>query len=234
MPTSEPSRYADVYRPLSDTVRVPPPDDMERMLADARQTAPPAEGTPEGVDVGEAVTRLDGWLADPQRFEHMCPPHSLQIVLAALAAERSNVRQLLAEAAKLREAIAEHHRQKADDRCIEDDDRLYAAAKLPPCDRRVGSKEAMMSNCRRFIDRRCEGGGWLSYVELESQLAAALADAAHWRAVAEASEADRDALLPAAKLSFNLVKSLNNEQRVMASIAVRRLAAGAAPKVPPP
>ena len=33
---------------------------------------------------------------------------------------------------QLRAAIAEHHAQKADDRCIEDDDRLYAAAGLPP------------------------------------------------------------------------------------------------------
>lgn len=74
-------------------------------------------------------------------------------------------------AAPLRAAIAAHHAQKADDRCIEDDDRLYAAAGLPPCDRRVGDKEAMLANCARFIARRCEGGGWPSYVELEAQIA---------------------------------------------------------------
>ena len=70
---------------------------------------------------------------------------------------------------KLRAAIAEHHSQKADDRCIEDDDRLYAAAGLPPCDRRVGDKAAMLANCARFIERRCEGGGWPSYRELEAE-----------------------------------------------------------------
>lgn len=91
----------------------------------------------------------------------------------ALAAE--------AEAARLREAVATHHAQKADDRCIEDDDRLYAAVGLPPCDRRVGSKAEMLKNCERFIDRRCEGGGWPSYAELEAELASVKADAASLR-----------------------------------------------------
>lgn len=67
-------------------------------------------------------------------------------------------------------AIYEHHSQKADDRCIEDDDRLYAAAGLPPCDRRVGDKAAMIVNCARFIENRCQGGGWATYAELERQL----------------------------------------------------------------
>ncbi len=74
------------------------------------------------------------------------------------------------EVNKLREAIETHHAQKADDRCIEDDDRLYAAAGLPPCDRRVGDKAEMLKNCKRFIDQRCEGGGWPSYAELEAEL----------------------------------------------------------------
>ena len=66
-------------------------------------------------------------------------------------------------------AIKLHHAQKADDRCFEDDDALYAAAGLPPCDRRVGNKGDMLENCRRFIERRCEGGGWKSYAELEAE-----------------------------------------------------------------
>lgn len=71
-------------------------------------------------------------------------------------------------ASRLLAAVREHHGQKADDRCVEDDDRLYEAADLPPCDRRVGSKEEMLRNCERFIDRRCEGGGpWRSYADLE-------------------------------------------------------------------
>lgn len=68
---------------------------------------------------------------------------------------------------KLWSAIEEHHHQKADDRCIEDDDKLYAAAGLPPCDRRVGDKTAMLANCQRFIENRCQGGGWKPYAELE-------------------------------------------------------------------
>lgn len=74
------------------------------------------------------------------------------------------------ELARLKSAIAAHRAQKADDRCIEDDDRLYAAAGLPPCDRRVGSKEDMLKNCARFIERRCEAGGWKSYLELEAEI----------------------------------------------------------------
>ena len=62
----------------------------------------------------------------------------------------------------LREAIETHRSQKADDRCIEDDDRLYEAlGDGIKCDRRVGSKEEMLHNCSRFIERRCEGGGGL-------------------------------------------------------------------------
>ena len=75
-----------------------------------------------------------------------------------------------AELKRLRKAIKEHHGQKADDRCWEDDDRLYAAAGLPPVDRRVGDKAAMLENCARFIERRCEGGGWATYQELEAEL----------------------------------------------------------------
>lgn len=71
----------------------------------------------------------------------------------------------------LLEAVREHWSQRADDRCWEDDDRLYAAAGLPPVDRRVGDKAAMLENCQRYIDRRCEGGGWPTYRELEAELA---------------------------------------------------------------
>ena len=71
---------------------------------------------------------------------------------------------------KLNQAIITHHSQKADDRCVEDDDRLYEAAGLPPCDRRVGSKEEMIKNCIRFIERRCKQGYWPTYAELENRL----------------------------------------------------------------
>ena len=74
------------------------------------------------------------------------------------------------ERVRLHAAIVEHHGQKADDRCIEDDARLYAAAGLPPADHRVGDKAAMLENCTRFIKRRCEAGGWPTYQELEAAL----------------------------------------------------------------
>lgn len=86
---------------------------------------------------------------------------------------------LEAERNKLLAAITEHHAQKADDRCVEDDDKLYAAAGLPPCDRRVGDKAAMLKNCERFINNRCEAGGpWKSYSELEAELQKVRQDAA--------------------------------------------------------
>jgi len=73
----------------------------------------------------------------------------------------------------LRAAIRTHRSQKADGRCIEDDDRLYAVlADGVQCDRRVGSKEEMLKNCARFIDRRCEAGGWPTYAELEASVVA--------------------------------------------------------------
>ena len=80
------------------------------------------------------------------------------------------IRYLSQEVERLKAAIAEHHAQKADDRCWEDDDRLYAAFGLQPPDRRVGDPEAMLENCKRFIKQRCEGGGpWKSYAELEAE-----------------------------------------------------------------
>lgn len=74
----------------------------------------------------------------------------------------------------LETAIRTHRDQKADDRCIEDDDRLYEAlGDGVKCDRRVGDKEAMLANCQRFIERRCEGGGpWKSYAELLERISA--------------------------------------------------------------
>lgn len=77
----------------------------------------------------------------------------------------------LAEVARLKAAVAEHAQQKADDRCWMDDLKLYEAFGIPAPDNRVGDKGAMLANCMRYIDRRCEGGKWPSYAELEAKLA---------------------------------------------------------------
>ena len=71
---------------------------------------------------------------------------------------------------RLWNAVAEHHGQRADDRCWLDDDRLYAAAGLPVVDRRVGDKNEMLGNCRLFLSQRCDTGGWKSYRELEEDV----------------------------------------------------------------
>lgn len=97
-------------------------------------------------------------------------PDEMDMFLPDWRERCAEIATLQLENLRLRHAIAEHHAQKADDRCIEDDDRLYTAAGLPPCDRRVGDKAAMLENCRRFIERRCEGGGWPTYVQLEGHL----------------------------------------------------------------
>ena len=79
------------------------------------------------------------------------------------------LRRALFEIHKLKSAITKHHAQKADDRCWLDDDDLYLAAGLPIVDRRVGDKAAMLENCKRFVNGRCDGGGWKSYAELERE-----------------------------------------------------------------
>lgn len=56
-------------------------------------------------------------------------------MIAVLEEEKADWKNV-AESLKL--AIVEHHAQLADD------DRLYAAAGLPPCDRRAGSKEELL------------------------------------------------------------------------------------------
>lgn len=68
-------------------------------------------------------------------------------------------------------AIRKHRSQKADDRCIEDDDKLYEAlGDGIKCDRRVGNKDEMLKNCKRFIDNRCEEGYWPTYQQLLDML----------------------------------------------------------------
>lgn len=66
--------------------------------------------------------------------------------------------------------VREIHKEVADDLCWLDIDRIFAAANLSIPDRRVGDKEAMHANCRRFIDTMCEGGHWVSYKELSEDL----------------------------------------------------------------
>lgn len=115
--------------------------------------------------------------------------------LRAALAERDG------EFGRLKDAIRQHRGQKADDRCIEDDDRLYAAlGDGVACDRHVGDKAAMLANCARFIDRRCQGGRWPSYAELEAELATLRAqNLAHAERIAAQSDAlgrvaEKDAL----------------------------------------
>lgn len=87
------------------------------------------------------------------------------------------------EVVRLRNAIREHRAQKADDRCWLDDVELYSAlcdGQMP--DPRVGDKAAMLANCSRFIERRCIGGKWPTYVELEMALRTLIEEIDRWEA----------------------------------------------------
>lgn len=81
------------------------------------------------------------------------------------------IQQLKNENSVLRAAIKEHRSQKGDDLCWLDDLKLYEVLNdgVVP-DRRVGDKAEMLKNCERFINNRCEGGGWPTYVELEEKI----------------------------------------------------------------
>src|SRR5258707_8876301 len=64
-------------------------------------------------------------------------------------------------------AILKHAMQKADDRCWIDDVELYRAAGITVVDNHVGDKFEMLKNCSRFIEKRCAGGTWPTYAEIE-------------------------------------------------------------------
>lgn len=89
--------------------------------------------------------------------------------------KRHKVLALAAEVRRLRDGIIEHASQKADDLCIEDDEKLHALVGMKR-DTRVGDKEAMLRNCARFIEKRCTGGGWPTYAQLEFVLKATRLD----------------------------------------------------------
>lgn len=83
---------------------------------------------------------------------------------------QTRIKDLIRQVDKLYDAIKKHHDQRADDRCFLDDDELYAAAGLPPADTCVGDVQAMLANCRRFIEQRCTPGHWPSYADLEARI----------------------------------------------------------------
>lgn len=99
----------------------------------------------------------------------VCPEHGRH------GEKIETLEELLEERDRLKAAIVTHRSQKADDRCIEDDDRLYeAVGDGVKCDRRVGDQTDMIVNCARFIQKRTCPGGWQSYVQLEATLKASM------------------------------------------------------------
>ena len=90
--------------------------------------------------------------------------HELLDLLTEAEAERDALARDLSHQRiyvhQLRAAIVEHHRQKADDRCIEDDDRLYAAAGLPPCRLAAAAASEALANRAERFERMAYFEGW--------------------------------------------------------------------------
>lgn len=91
---------------------------------------------------------------------------------------------------ELETAIRTHWEQKADDRCWEDDSKLYSVVPLPDTTARcIGDPEVMLENCKRFIKQRtCAGGPWKSYAELEAENAKLREQIRHANEIAELRE----------------------------------------------
>ena len=97
--------------------------------------------------------------------------------------QEMEIRDYFANAAQrvlqLEAAIRQHRNEKADDRCWLDDYILYSVlGDTIVHDNRVGDRAEMLLNCKRFIDQRCDGGTWPTYVELEVTITALRADLA--------------------------------------------------------
>jgi hypothetical protein len=96
---------------------------------------------------------------------------TVQLILRLLHVNDALAASRLQEA-RLWCAIRDHRDQRADDRCWMDDQDLYAVLGDGNLgDNRVGDPAAMIENCARFITKRCEGGHWPTYAELEAQIA---------------------------------------------------------------
>jgi len=70
---------------------------------------------------------------------------------------------------KLLKVIKDVHSQKVDDVCWMDIDLIFKAAGLPIPDRSVGDKDAMLKNCKVFIETMCSKGNWESYEKVKKE-----------------------------------------------------------------
>ncbi len=124
---------------------------------------------------------LERCRTDPWAFASGGSEHQAAIRLAIEAQ---------AEVKRLRAAFEEWHSQHGDDLCHVDDDLLCERFDMPPRDNRVGDKEAMLANCKRFVEHRCDGGGpWVSYAELEAERDRLQGDVRRLRELNETAEA---------------------------------------------
>lgn len=73
------------------------------------------------------------------------------------------------EVEELLKVIKEVHSSIGDDNCWMDIDKIFHVAGLPIPDRKVGDKEKMFENCKRYINIMCSDGQWKSYSELEAE-----------------------------------------------------------------
>jgi hypothetical protein len=152
---------------------------------------------------------LAGPVSDEQRRDYILTARHgwPQAIRRALAAE--------VEARRLRAAIVKHRSQRADDRCHQDDLELYAAlGDGVQADNTMPPREEFLANCARFYDRRCQGGDWPSYQQLE-------AENARLRLLVEAADALRCAVVSSYGPSLVLSDPVQAAAAAFEELAVR-------------
>lgn len=104
------------------------------------------------------------------KHTRLCGDHMKDLHPGHHSRENCHLCAALLKLEQLQKAIREHRDQRLDDRCWLDDQKLYAVLgedvlannDMPP-------REKFLANCARFYERRCQGGDWLSYQEVERQ-----------------------------------------------------------------
>jgi len=114
---------------------------------------------------------------------------------------------------ELKNAIIKHRSQKADDRCWMDDQELYKVLNDGDLgDNHVGDPEKMLSNCKRFIQNRCQGGKWTDYQTLELHIEALKTEVLELNGELDRWKTKQTKL----NSTFNAVKGLEGIKRCLA------------------
>jgi hypothetical protein len=153
----------------------------------------------------------------------------------------AHIEELENENKRLRDAIAKHRDQRADDRCWLDDLELYQAlGDNQLADNSLPPREKFLANCERFYDCRAQAGNWPSYQELEQELAAAHArcEGLAERVARQSDQLSRIAERPTPLTNYEQEQFRNlllwlDQEGFTASAALVRSLAERSPNTPP-